>query len=83
MAIAKERQVNESPVAGDLNTLREFGHAINQLISGPPVVLTTNLPAASALLDGLVLVENAGGSNRNIVFYAGGNRYRISGGAAF
>lgn len=81
--ITKERKVNEAPSVADVNVLREFGHAINTLIDGPPVVLTANLPAASAALDGLVVVENAGGATRNLIVYTGGNRYRISGGAAF
>ena len=83
MALEKERKVNESPVVPDLSTLRQYGHAINKLIDGPPVVLTANLPPASPTLDGLVVVENAGGATRNLIFYAGGNRYRISGGTAF
>jgi len=81
--VTRERKVNEAPVVADLNVLREFGHAINKLIDGPPVVLTADLPAASPTLDGMVVVENAGGATRNLIFYAGGNRYRIAGGTAF
>ena len=83
MAITKERKVNEALTVADVNTLREMGHAINKLIDGPPVVLTADLPAPSPTLDGMVVVENAGGATRNLIFYAGGNRYRIAGGTAF
>jgi len=38
VALEKERKVNESPVVPDLSTLRQYGHAINKLIDGPPVV---------------------------------------------
>lgn len=47
-----------------------------------PVILTANLPAAGAAQDGLVIVENGGAGNGNIVFYVGGQRFRIDGGAA-
>jgi len=83
MAITKERKVNEAPFVVDIPTLREHGHAINTLLDGPAVVTTANLPPGAASLDGLILVENAGGSARNLIFYAGGNRYRISGGTSF
>lgn len=46
-------------------------------------VLTASLPAGSASEDGRILIENAGGSNRNIIIYDGGLRFRILGGVAF
>ncbi len=79
MAITKERQVNEAPTVADVNVLREFGHAINKLIDGPPVVLTANLPAPSSALDGLVVVEQGAGSTRNLVVYSTGLRIRLTG----
>lgn len=79
MAITKERKVNEAPTVADVNVLREFGHAINKLIDGPPVVLTADLPAASASLDGLVVLEQGAGSTRNLVVYSTGLRIRLTG----
>ena len=79
VTITKERKVNEAPVAADLNTLREFGHAINELLDGPPPVLTANLPAADAKLDGLVVMEDLTGGNFNLVIYMGGSRIRFTG----
>jgi len=78
VALEKERKVNESPVVADLSTLRQYGHVLNKIIDGWPVVATASLPAGAPSLDGLVLIENAGGT-RNLVFYAGGNRYRVAG----
>lgn len=46
-----------------------------------PVVATANLPAAGASEDGSIVIENAGAGDMNIVFYAGGERHRIDGGA--
>jgi hypothetical protein len=47
------------------------------------VVPTANLPAAAAAQNGRVLVEDGGNNNRNLVLYAGGQRFRIDGGAPF
>ena len=47
------------------------------------IVLTAALPAASATMDGTILIEDAGAGNRNLIIYAGGERFRIDGGAAF
>jgi hypothetical protein len=48
-----------------------------------PVVATASLPAAAAAQDGRVLIEDAGAGDRNLVVYAGGQRFRIDGGATF
>lgn len=48
-----------------------------------PVVATGSLPAAGAAQNGLILIEDAGSGDRNIIIYAGGQRFRIDGGAAF
>jgi hypothetical protein len=45
------------------------------------VVATANLPAAAATMDGRILIEDAGAGNRNLIVYAGGQRFRIDGGA--
>ena len=46
-----------------------------------PVVATASLPAASAAMDGRILIEDAGAGNRNLIVYAGAQRFRIDGGA--
>jgi Pectate lyase superfamily protein len=47
-----------------------------------PVVPTASLPAAGVLEDGRILIEDGGAGNRNLVFYAGGQRFRVDGGAS-
>lgn len=46
------------------------------------IVATASLPAASAAMDGTVIIENVGAGDRNLIIYAGGQRFRIDGGAA-
>lgn len=48
-----------------------------------PVYATASLPVASAANDGLVVIEDAAAGDRNLIIYAGGQRFRIDGGAAF
>jgi hypothetical protein len=48
-----------------------------------PVIATASLPAAGAANDGRVVIEDNGTGDRNLVIYAGGQRFRIDGGAAF
>ena len=47
------------------------------------VVATASLPAAGASSDGRVIIEDVGAGDRNLIIYAGGQRFRIDGGAAF
>lgn len=47
------------------------------------VVATASLPAAGATMNGVVLIEDAGAGDRNLIVYAGGERFRIDGGATF
>jgi hypothetical protein len=47
------------------------------------VVLTASLPAASTAMNGTVVIEDAGTGDRNLIVYAGGQRFRIDGGTAF
>lgn len=47
------------------------------------VVATASLPAAGTSQNGRILIEDAGAGDRNLVIYAGGQRFRIDGGAAF
>jgi len=46
-----------------------------------PVVATSDLPAASAAMNGIILIEDNGTGDRNIIIYAGSQRFRIDGGA--
>jgi hypothetical protein len=45
-----------------------------------PIVATASLPAAAAAMDGTILIENGGAGDRNLIIYAGGQRFRIDGG---
>ena len=45
------------------------------------VVLTADLPSAGASVDGLILIEDAGAGDVNLIIYARGERHRIDGGA--
>lgn len=57
---------------------------MNIALSGfHPVVATASLPAAGVAQDGRVIIEDNGAGDRNIIIYAGGQRFRIDGGAAF
>jgi hypothetical protein len=47
------------------------------------VIATGSLPAANALWDGYAIIEDNGVGDRNLIIYAGGQRFRIDGGAAF
>jgi hypothetical protein len=47
------------------------------------VIATADLAAASDSLNGTVLIEDAGAGDRNLILYAGGQRFRIDGGANF
>jgi len=46
-----------------------------------PIVATSSLPAASASMNGVILIEDNGAGDRNIIIYAGSQRFRIDGGA--
>lgn len=47
------------------------------------VITTANLPAAGSTQDGRIVIEDAGVGDRNLIVYAGGQRFRIDGGVAF
>jgi len=48
-----------------------------------PVVATADLPVGGAAMDGRILIEDGGAGDRNVIVYAGGQRFRIDGGTAF
>lgn len=47
------------------------------------VIATASLPAAAASMDGALVIEDAGSGDRNLIVYAGGQRFRIDGGTNF
>jgi hypothetical protein len=51
--------------------------------SANTIVATASLPAAGAAQDGKMIIENAGAGDRNLILYAGGQRFRIDGGSTF
>jgi hypothetical protein len=48
-----------------------------------PILATADLPAAAAAMNGSIIIEDAGAGDRNLIVYAGGQRFRIDGGANF
>lgn len=61
---------------------REHGEFLNWLQGGffrLQVYATANLPAPTAALNGQFVIEDAGGTNRNLVFYENGHSYRVTG----
>jgi Endopolygalacturonase len=48
-----------------------------------PVIATASLPAAATQHNGRLVIEDNGAGDRNMIVYAGGQRFRIDGGAAF
>ena len=46
-----------------------------------PVIATASLPAASAALDGTIVIEDNGAGDQNLIIYSNGERYRIDGGS--
>jgi hypothetical protein len=66
----------ETRMAGNRRDDAEVGHQVD-------VVATASLPAASAAMDGRVLIEDAGAGDRNVVIYVAGQRFRLDGGTAF
>ena len=51
-------------------------------VYGIPVVARASLPAAGATQDGLIIVDDNGTGDRNLMVYAGAQRFRIDGGSA-
>ena len=66
-------------------TTTEAHTMVNTTVSGRmkiPVVATASLPAAASAQDGLILIEDNGTGDRNLVIYAGAQRFRIDGGSS-
>ena len=66
-----------------LGPFRRVGQSVRELFKFGPgqVVLTASLPAAADAMDGTILIEDGGAGDRNLIIYAGGQRFRIDGGA--
>lgn len=47
------------------------------------VIATASLPAEGTAQNGRLVIEDAGTGDRNLIIYAGGQRFRIDGGAGF
>lgn len=56
---------------------------LDQAATHHQVIATASLPAAGAGENGRIVIEDAGAGDRNLIIYAGGERFRIDGGAAF
>jgi hypothetical protein len=65
-----------------LNIFRQGGSALQTGVL-QPVVPTSKLPPGDPTNDGKILIEDAGNGGRNLVIYAGGQRFRIDGGEPF
>ena len=62
---------------------QDLGDSTHQWRLFGAVVATGSLPAAAAAADGIIIIEDAGAGDRNLIIYAGGQRFRIDGGAPF
>ena len=50
-------------------------------VYGIPIVARASLPAAGAAQDGLIIMDDNGTDDVNLMLYARGERFRIDGGA--
>lgn len=64
-------------------TGQQLGAAGNQWRVFNQVVAAADLPAGGPTMNGVILIEDGGGGNRNLVFYTNDGRYRVAGGAVF
>jgi len=46
-----------------------------------PILATADLPSAASSMNGTLYIEDAGAGDRNLILYAGGQRFRIDGGS--
>lgn len=68
---------SRSTSTGGTQTMSKFP------VGAIPVIATASLPAAGASMNGTIIIEDAGAGDRNIIVYAGAQRFRIDGGASF
>lgn len=62
--------------------IRGLGSLVGEGTGVVDVIATADLPAAGTSQNGRLLIENNGAGDRNLILYAGGERFRIDGGAA-
>ncbi len=83
------QRVSGTPFAGDgvsltLSDIYSGSPALNTLDRiSIPIRTTGNLPPAGAPNNGRLVLEDVGAGDRNLIIYAGGQRFRIDGGSAF
>lgn len=81
------RQWDISAASGNLkiDSGDDAGYVYMKDTGGPiiPSITTANLPAADAARNGLVVIENNGTGDGNLIIYVGAQRFRIDGGSAF
>ncbi len=70
-----------TPAVGFGDLLKTYGAVFTNGNPGTDVIATANLPAAAAAQDGRMIIEDAGAGDRNLILYAGAQRFRIDGGA--
>lgn len=75
-------------IQADINGASAFAVDSSGIVDAPvglklPLVATASLPAAGAGMDRRALIEDAGAGNRNLIVYAGGERFRFDGGSPF
>ena len=63
-------------------SFRDTQRQMKSYVDKRDVIATADLPAADASQDGKIIIEDAGAGDRNLIIYAGGQRFRIDGGAA-
>jgi hypothetical protein len=77
--------VIKSADAGKADIAGTGWHAGNTVILNEyvrlPIVATRRLPPAGSAMDGTVLIEDGPAGSQNLMLYASGRRFRISGGA--
>ena len=69
------------PVTVGTQWLRSYGGLVADGNQGVDVMATASLPAAGSAQNGRVIIEDAAVGDRNLIIYAGGERFRIDGGA--
>src|SRR5258708_32357701 len=65
-----------SDYAAIVSALQELSNNTGLLLY---IILTANIPAASASLNGRVFIEDGGSGVGNLIFYKGGQRFRLTG----
>ncbi len=70
-----------SPAGVGQTAIRGYGADLGEGNSPVDIIATANLPAAAVAQNGRIIIEDNGAGDRNLILYAGGERFRIDGGA--